>query len=218
MTQIDQDAILWRDAADGRNGSHLLVVMHGYGSNEADLFQLTPLIPENITVAALRAPLALNPGNEFTHGSYSWFPLTQENPDPTLIDHPVAAVLAWLDTLPETFTTVGLMGFSQGGAMSVQLARTAPDRFDYLLQLSGFVPPQPRAGDRVLKARDPKLPAFQAWGTLDDIIGSERTEAAIAWMAEHFDVEERSYPIPHSISQEEMGHIHDFITRVTAGS
>ena len=218
MTHIDENAVLWRDATEGRDASHLLVVMHGYGSNEADLFQLTPLIPDNVTVACLRAPLTLAAGNEFMPGAYSWFPLMHENPDPTLIDHPVAAVLAWLDDLPETFASVGVMGFSQGGAMSVQLARTAPERFDYLLQLSGFVHPKPQPGDAALRARTPKLPAFQAWGTLDDVIGQERTDAAIAWMAEHLDVEERSYPMPHSIAQEEMGHIHEFIARVTGSA
>lgn len=215
MTKLDESVVLWRDAIGGREGSHLLIVMHGYGSNEADLFQLAPLIPDHITVAALRAPITLNPGNQFMAGQYSWFPLMQEDPDPTLIDVPVAAVIGWLNGLPEAFASVGLLGFSQGGAMSLQLARTEPERFDYVVQLSGFVNPQPQPGDAVLKLREPRMPAFQAWGTFDDVIGQERTDAAAEWMADHLDVEEHSYPMPHSIVQEEMADIASFLTRVT---
>lgn len=215
MTQIDTNAVMWRDASTGRDGSHLLIVMHGYGSNEADLFQLESLIPDHITIAAVRAPITLTPGNQFMVGSYSWFPLMHENPDPTLIDAPVDAVLAWLNGLPQKFASVGLMGFSQGGSMSLQLARTEPKRFDYLVQLSGFAHPKPQPGDAALKARELRMPAFQAWGKFDDVIGQERTDAAIKWMADHLDVEEHSYPIAHSISQDEMTDVIAFLERVT---
>src|SRR5690606_13798508 len=89
MSTIDPNAVLWRDAAEGREGSHLLIVMHGYGSHEGDLFGLSPIIPDHITVAALRAPITMAEGDSFMPGSYCWFPLYQENPDPSLINSPV---------------------------------------------------------------------------------------------------------------------------------
>lgn len=215
MTKIDPDAVLWRDAASGREGSHLLVVMHGYGSYEGDLFGLAPALPEDITIASLRAPVTLRPHAPQLQGSYAWAQLASENPDPALMDAPAQAVIDWLDSLPESFASIGLMGFSQGGAMTLQLARMQPQRYAYLVQLSGFADPTPHPGDDALKAREPRIPAFQAWGTHDDIIGQERTDAAIAWMRDHLDTELHEYAMAHSVVPEEVADIAAFLQRVT---
>ena len=46
----------------------LLVMLHGYGSNEADLFSFASLIPSDYHVVSLQAPLSLGVG-------YAWFPI-----------------------------------------------------------------------------------------------------------------------------------------------
>lgn len=216
MAAIDSSAVLWRDAAGGREGSHLLVVMHGFGSYEGDLFALSPSLPEHITVASLRAPITLRPASPQLQGSYAWAELVHDNPDPDLMNVPARAVLEWLDGIPEHFASVGLMGFSQGGAMTLQLARLQPERFAYLVQLSGFVHPAPLPGDEALRGRQPRIPAFQAWGTHDDIIGPERTDAARTWMTEHLAVEPHEYRMAHSVVPDEVADIAAFLERVTA--
>ena len=45
----------------------LLVLMHGVGSNEEDLFGLADFVPAPFHVVSLRAPFVLGPG------SYAWF-------------------------------------------------------------------------------------------------------------------------------------------------
>ena len=50
--------------------SWLLVLMHGVGSNEQDLFGLAPYVPENFHVLSLRAPYAMGPS------AYGWFEFT----------------------------------------------------------------------------------------------------------------------------------------------
>ena len=54
--------------------------------------------------------------------------------------------------------------------MAMQLVREAPQRFDYALQLSGFVAPSAHPGDAVLAARQPRLPVFWAHGDQDQAI------------------------------------------------
>uniref|UniRef100_UPI003F7437F0 hypothetical protein n=1 Tax=Enterococcus faecium TaxID=1352 RepID=UPI003F7437F0 len=54
---IDDDAVLWSAAPAERAGRPLLVLLHGYGSNERDLFGLVPHLPAEFVFAALRAPL-----------------------------------------------------------------------------------------------------------------------------------------------------------------
>lgn len=50
----------------------LLVLMHGVGSNEDDLFALADFVPGPFHVLSLRAPFVLGPG------SYAWFEFSIE--------------------------------------------------------------------------------------------------------------------------------------------
>ena len=45
----------------------LLVLLHGYGSNEEDLFGIEKAFDPNFLVVSVRAPVILN------RGSYAWF-------------------------------------------------------------------------------------------------------------------------------------------------
>ncbi|MGO3846417.1 alpha/beta hydrolase [Agrococcus casei] len=217
VTEIDESAIRWRDAKDGREGSHLLVVMHGYASYEGDLIELAPGLPDNVTVASLRAPITLRPESPAQQGAYAWFAIGGESPDRSLIDLSVDAVIAWLDSLEAKhsteFATIGLMGFSQGGVMTLQLARTQSDRFDYLVQLSGFAHAGEHSGDARLMERQPRIPAFQAWGDHDPVIAPNATMRTREWMATHTDHEEHEYSMPHAVVPQEVADISAFISR-----
>lgn len=50
--------VLWSSPAQERGDRPLLVLLHGYGSHEGDLFGLVPHLPSAFVVAAVRAPLA----------------------------------------------------------------------------------------------------------------------------------------------------------------
>ena len=97
--------------------------------------------------------------------------------------------------------------------MTLQLARTQPERFAYLVQLSGFVHTGEHDGDVALAKRAPRIPAFQAWGTHDPIISAEATMRTRQWMAEHTEHEPHSYPMPHAVTPEEVADISEFLTK-----
>ena len=48
----------------------LLLLLHGYGSNEEDLFSFAPQLPEDVYVISIRAPFNLQP-----YG-YAWYEIT----------------------------------------------------------------------------------------------------------------------------------------------
>src|SRR6478735_760699 len=58
---------LYRTADPAVSSPWLLVLMHGIGSNEQDLFGLAPSVPPQFHVLSLRAPNVLGPP------SYAWF-------------------------------------------------------------------------------------------------------------------------------------------------
>ena len=56
MSEIDtpalaDDTVLWSSDPEDRAGRPLLVLLHGYGSDEHDLFGLRPYLPADVTVA-----------------------------------------------------------------------------------------------------------------------------------------------------------------------
>lgn len=120
---------LHRPAASSTPRPWLLVLMHGVGSNEQDLFSLAPQIPERFHVLSLRAPFRMGPG------SHAWFDFsiepggarsineTQEAESRTLLAKTIEGAAQQLGIPPER-VVVG--GFSQGGIMALSLLLTQP--------------------------------------------------------------------------------------------
>ncbi|MDP9603174.1 UNVERIFIED_ORG: phospholipase/carboxylesterase [Variovorax paradoxus] len=108
----------------------LLVLMHGVGSNEQDLFGLARMLPPQFHVLSLRAPYVLSPD------SYAWFEFDvlpngerrideeQERESRFLVGEMVASASQQLGVPPERIV-VG--GFSQGGIMALSLLLTKPE-------------------------------------------------------------------------------------------
>lgn len=197
---------MWNVPPEERDGKPLLVMMHGLGSHEGDLFGLNRFMPPGLVVASLRAPMKFG-------GGFAWFESPVHGGDATMVDASVRGVLAWLDNLEMKPRSVGLMGFSQGGCMALQLIRESPERFDYVLQLSGFVAPTPHAGDGALAQRVPRTPVFWAYGDFDDVIPTALIDDTSAWLSSHTAVETHGYPMAHTVSQEELADIVDFVSR-----
>ena len=57
---LDSDAALWSAAPGERGDRPLLVLLHGYGADERDLFGLVPYLPPAYVVASVRAGAALS--------------------------------------------------------------------------------------------------------------------------------------------------------------
>ena len=208
MVTIDPAAVLWSAPERERAGRPLLVLLHGFGSHEGDLFGLSPQLPLGPVIASVRAPLTLQ------QGSYSWAPLASQV-DPVDVasaaNDAARAILDWLDTTEST--SVGLLGFSQGGAMALQLLRNAPDRFAFAVNLSGFAVLDEHAGDAALAERKP--PVFWGRGTLDQVITPDKIAYTEEWLPEHSTLTARIYEeLPHSIARPELDDVNAFIRSV----
>lgn len=202
---LDTSAVLWSAPERERAGRPLVVLLHGYGSHEGDLFALSPALPLGPVVASVRAPLRES-------GGYAWWSLegaTPGAPDPVAVDAAATAVLDWLDTLQNT--SVSILGFSQGGAMALQLLRHAPTRFAAAVCLSGFVATATHPGDAELETLRP--PVFWGRGTHDEVIPDYAVERTAQWLPSHSDATIEVYEgLGHSISTEELGDFAAFLS------
>lgn len=202
---LDTSAILWSAPEHEREGRPLIVLLHGYGSHEGDLFGLAPALPLGAVVASVRAPLAES-------GGFAWFSRIDSPsgaPSAERVDAAARAVLDWLDTLP-AHSSITLLGFSQGAATALQLLRHAPARFAAVLAISGFLSPDPQPGDAELAQSRP--PVFWGRGDADPLFAPEVIERLEAWLDAHATVEKHVYAgLGHSISQEELRDMVAFI-------
>ena len=208
MVTIDPSAVLWSAPERERSARPLLVLLHGFGSHEGDLFGLSPQLPLGPVIASVRAPLTLR------EGSYAWAPLASQADAATVAeeaDKTAVALLDWLDTTEST--SVGLLGFSQGGALSMQLLRNAPERFAFAVNLSGFAVLDDNAGDAELARVKP--PVFWGRGTADEVISPDKIAYTEQWLPGHSTLTARIYEdLPHSISRPELDDVNAFIKSV----
>jgi len=206
--RLDDSAILWSAPERERAGRPLLLLLHGYGSHEGDLFGMAPGLPLGPVIASLRAPVEEN-------GGWAWFSRRDSipgNPDAAKVDAPATAILEWLDTVE--YTSVSILGFSQGAAIALQLMRLAPERFTAAVALSGFVASGELPGDAVLAERRPKI--FWGRGTVDQVIPAEAVDRTAEWLPAHADATIRIYEgMGHSISPAELK---DFVTFLAANA
>lgn len=219
---VNDAVVVWSVPADEvaahLETSPLVIIMHGYGSHENDLISLAPLLPEGTIAASLRAPL-LAP-HPVVNG-FAWFTIGQPgNPRISALDDAAASVLEWLDRIEALYGTppsIATLGFSQGGAMAIQLLRTAPERFAAAVNLSGFVVSGQAHGDRTMAEMRP--PVFWGRDVADPII----TDAAIArteeWLPSHSTLTANLYPgIQHGVSQQEISDASEFLGAAFAGA
>ena len=182
----------------------LLVFLHGRGADEADLAGIVPFLPRKPVIASLRAPISEGPG-------FSWYPMnaperaTAFSPD---VKRAVRAVLDWIDAQARP-RAIGLLGFSQGGAIAIELMRERPLGFAFAIVLSGFVIDGDRSGDAELERIRP--PVFWGRGFRDPVIPDNRIEQTSAWLPGHSTLEEKTYDTGHSITESELADVSAFV-------
>jgi phospholipase/carboxylesterase len=193
------DALAYRVREPAGEPRGLLVLHHGRGTDEHDLFPLLDALdPERRLLGVTpRAPLSLPPG-----GAH-WYVVPRVGyPDPDSFRSTYATLAAWHDALaertgiPPERTVLG--GFSQGSVMSYALG-LGPDRPRPagILALSGFVPTVPAWAPDL----DRPLPRIAiGHGTLDPVIPVDfARDARQALEGAGADVLYREYPLPHTI-------------------
>ena len=122
--------------------SPLLLLLHGYGSNEADLHSFANYLPEHYTVVSIRAPHAL------PSGGFAWYNINFDNDMNKFNDHnqaknSIKLIMKFLDELIEKYSIesndISLLGFRQGTILSYALGLNFPERFKKIIGFSGYI-------------------------------------------------------------------------------
>lgn len=204
MLTRNNDTFTWLDYnRRSDEQSPLLVMLHGYGSNEKDLLGLAHSLDARLRVVSVRAPLVLGPE------MFGWFPI-DFTPGGITVDREAARQVAdkfaafleqLLETLRPTGDKVFLMGFSQGSVMSYLTAFRAPALLHGVLALSGQLPDtRPEAEAMPTGLAD--VPFLVQHGLFDEVLPIDRGRQADAWLRDRIaDYTYREYPMAHQIDQ-----------------
>lgn len=205
---LDPASVLWSAEPEERAGRPVLVLLHGYGADERDLFGLVPYLPAEFVIAAPRAPLA----PPWPSPGFSWYPIDDLNGrDPAHITAAASGLLEWVDAAIDA-PVVGLLGFSQGAAVAVQAMRLSPWKFAFAVTLSGYAAPGALPRDAELAELAP--PVYWGRGTHDDVIPVALVEHTIEWLPRHTDLSGRVYPgLTHSVSEQELADVRVFLEK-----
>jgi phospholipase/carboxylesterase len=190
----------------------LLVLFHGRGADERDLFPLLDLLDPQRRLLGVtpRGPLSLPPG-----GAH-WYAFKQLGyPDPATFLETYAAVAEWLDGFD--FEHVVLGGFSQGAVMTYALGLGAGrPRPDALVALSGFMPNVPGFE---LSLEPPLPPAAIGHGTYDDVIPVDfGRQARAALEGAGGEVLYREYPLGHGVDPGFLAELAPWLGYLTGGT
>jgi phospholipase/carboxylesterase len=170
-----------------------LVLFHGRGADENDLFPLLDALDPERRLAGFtpRGPLSLPPG-----GAH-WYVVPRVGyPDPTTFWQSYGQATDWLDSLP--YERIVLGGFSQGAVMSyaLGLGRGRP-RPAAIVALSGFIPTVERFELDLSQALPPVAIGH---GTYDPVISVEFSRRARRLLEESgAAVLYRESPMAHTI-------------------
>jgi phospholipase/carboxylesterase len=211
---LDSLAHRLRPAAGDPAGA--LVLFHGRGADENDLFPLLDMLdPERrLLGATARGPLSLPPG-----GAHWYIVRRVGYPDPATFHATYARLAAWLDALLEEHGIAAdrtvLGGFSQGTVMSYALGLGAGrPRPAGILALSGFIPAVD--GFELEPGKAAGLPVAIGHGTLDPVIPVQFAREARELLTEAgADVTYRESPMGHSIGPGFARELPAWLAKVT---
>ncbi|RKS14845.1 alpha/beta hydrolase [Flavobacterium sp. 120] len=181
----------------------LILLLHGYGSNEEDLFSFATELPEEYYIISARAPYDLQ------YGSYAWYAINFDADQNKFSDHDQAKVsrdiiAGFIDELvanyPIDATQIALVGFSQGSILSYAVALSYPEKVQKVVAMSGYLNLEIVAED-YLKNNFTNLKIFASHGTVDQVIPVEwarKTPAILENLGINLTYKE--YPVGHGVA------------------
>ncbi|WP_418264892.1 alpha/beta hydrolase [Flavobacterium faecale] len=181
----------------------LILLLHGYGSNEADLFSFASELPDEYYIISARAPYDLQ------YGSYAWYAINFDADQNKFSDHDQAResrdlIAKFIDELianyPIDASNVSLLGFSQGAILSYAIALSHPEKIKNVIALSGY------ANDDIMETNYQNndfsnLRIFHSHGTVDQVIPVEWARKTCPFLKNlNIDATYKEYPVGHGVA------------------
>lgn len=180
-----------------------IILLHGVGSNEEDLFSLANQLPDNFLVISARAPIRLG------ENSFAWYQVDFSTGKPAFNveqqENSRTILIQFIEEIKAKYAVggrVSLGGFSQGAIMSYSVGLTRPDLVNGIAVMSGRLleetKPLVAAND---KLQDLKV--FISHGTSDPVLNIQYARSGLEYLKTlGIQPTYKEYPAAHTISNE----------------
>lgn len=193
------------------NKTPVLIMLHGYGSNESDLFGLSKSLDSHLLVFSLRAP------NAISGGGFAWYKM-EFLPDQkfkyayeeTTLSR--QKILSFISDACKSYgvdsSQVYLLGFSQGAIMAYDIAISSPKKIKGIMALSGKMLEETKLA-KIDWLSVGQISFFIGHGSSDNIIKISDAEKANEFLKSkkisHLSF--MTYLAPHTITTQELNDI-----------
>ena len=179
----------------------LLILLHGYGSNELDLFSFADELPETLVIVSLRAPY------EMGHGGYAWYDINLDSKNNKFSDlnqarkslQKISTTINYIQTKYNTNpNNTFLLGFSQGAILSYALSFNFPNKIEHVIALSGYL-----NSELIPKENTQKIHTdyYISHGAVDQVIPVEWARKAGPFLdSKGLKNEYSEYPVGHGVA------------------
>lgn len=194
----------------------VLFMLHGYGSNEQDLFSFRETLPQDWLIVSFRAPRTTQ------FDGYSWYDIDFDNPENFInVDQANESLRAVLESILDivnryelTEGQAHLCGFSQGGILCYALALQYPELFHRVACMSAY--PEGKLLGNIIKDKKKleHLRFFISHGTDDAVIPLDWGRKAADLLYDlncYFTF--REYMSGHGVNQKNYMDLMDFFSK-----
>ncbi|MCG8749975.1 phospholipase [Tenacibaculum finnmarkense] len=131
-----------REPKQATTNPPLLILLHGYGSNEDDLFSFAQELPDDLLIVSAQAPYQMG------GGAFAWYAINFDAVKGKFSDLEQAAtsvtkIASFIDKIKEKYNTnpdkTFVLGFSQGAILSYALSLNYPNKVQHVIALSGYI-------------------------------------------------------------------------------
>ena len=193
-----------------------IILLHGYGSNEEDLFSFATELPEEYYIISARAPY------DMMYGAYAWYAINFDADENKFSDLDQARssrdlIVDFMDECISKYAIdaekVTLIGFSQGAILSSAVALSYPEKVNRVVALSGYL--NTEIASENYKEKDiTKVKFYVSHGTVDQVIPvdwARKTKPTLENLG--IDVVYKEYPIGHGVSPQNFYDFKDWLLK-----
>lgn len=193
----------------------LLILLHGYGSNEEDLFSFASELPEELLIVSARAPF------DMSFGGYAWYEITLDANDEKFSNleearQSLTKIATFIDYIKSTYKTdpdnTFLLGFSQGAILSYALSLNYPNKVQHVIALSGYI--NEKLVPTSVSGLNITTDYYISHGALDQVLPVDWARKAPAYLNENkLQNEYSEYPVGHGVAPQNFYSFKEWIEK-----
>ena len=190
----------------------ILIMLHGYGSHEEDLFSFSEELQDELLIISARAPYSIG------YGGYAWYAINfdadqNKFSDTVQAKESLQLIDNLINELKATFSPskIFLLGFSQGSILSMAYSFNFPNKVNHVVALSGYLM-QDIFPDEI--SSEFHTDYYVSHGSVDQVIPVQWARQTPEFMKlNNLSHEYSEYPVGHGVAPQNFYSFKDWIEK-----